>query len=326
MPIIVSIENRERNSVVVELVSFEFANHVVQAVGNTLCTSQSFLADIVVIVVELLNLILKFLFILFSLSQFFFYFLVLSSQSIEMLFGEESALSNEFLVSRGNTKVEQVAKSSQHIGVVETNAFLPESRSIGNDIALNFEEEGAALANSVAETKTSVELNTGIVHTTGIVVAKSKTTTGEYIQVATAFRIPVVEGVVQRKDKLACNSTVSIHCYCGVRDTPVGFSFLVLMKSLIALSEPCGMVIAETDIGSTVDFFLKNDTGTSIESTAPERFLYAIEEFHIGLIVEGDSRTYAPIAPESVLRILRNLVLGKGTACKNQHAEQYREF
>ena len=86
MPIIVSIENRERNSVVVELVGFEFANHVVQAVGNTLCTSQSFLADIVVIVVELLNLILKFLFILFSLSQFFFYLLVLSSQSIEMLF------------------------------------------------------------------------------------------------------------------------------------------------------------------------------------------------------------------------------------------------
>ena len=52
MPIIVSIENRERNSVVVELVGFEFANHVVQAVGNTLCTSQSFLADIVVIVCD----------------------------------------------------------------------------------------------------------------------------------------------------------------------------------------------------------------------------------------------------------------------------------
>jgi hypothetical protein len=86
------------------------------------------------------------------------------------------------------------------------------------------------------------------------------------------------------------------------------------------------VVVAETQIGTTVNLFLKHDTGTGIESTAPERLFYAIKSVHVGLIVEGDSRTYAPIAPESVLRILRNLVLGKGTACKNQHAEQYREF
>ena len=70
-----------------------------------------------------------------------------------MFLGQEGTLGDEILVGGSYTKVEQVAKSSQHVGVMETDTFLPESRSVSNDVTLNFEEKGAALANSVTETK-----------------------------------------------------------------------------------------------------------------------------------------------------------------------------
>ena len=210
--------------------------------------------------------------------------------------------------------------------MVETSTFSPECRGIGDNITFNFEEEGAALTDSVAEAETGIQLDTVAIHTTTIVVAGSDTTTGKNIEVATALGVPVMEGVIQRKEEFSGDGTMSVHRDGGIGNTPTHFSSLILMRAFVALTEPSGVVVAETQIGTTVNLFLKHDTGTGIESTAPEGLVYAIEKVYVGLIVEGDSRTYAPIAPESVLRILRNLVLGKGTACKNQHAEQYREF
>ena len=60
----------------------------------------------------------------------------------------------------------------------------------------------ASVANSVAEAKTAINLNAGIVHTTGIVVRESETATSEKIEVAAGLGFPVVEGIVQRNNKL----------------------------------------------------------------------------------------------------------------------------
>ena len=207
---------------------------------------------------------------------------------------------------------------------MESNLFFPEHGGISNNIAFNFEEEGAALADSVAEAKTTVELDTVTVHATGIVIAGGNTAATENVEIPTALRIPVVERVVQRQKEFTGDGTVSVHGD-GVIGNAVtsSSSGLVLVRSFVAAGEPSGVVVAEAKISTTVNFLLEDDTGTGIESTAPERLFDTIELFYIGLVIKRDSGTDTPIAPETILRILRNLFLGEDTACKSEHAEQH---
>ena len=211
VPIIVSIENRERNSVVVKLVGLQFVENTIQAVGNALSASQSFLSDFVVFVAKILNLISEFLLIVFCVFKFFLDLVVFVGESIESLFGDECTLGNQLLVGSGDAKVEDVTNGSKEIGVVESSLFVPETRSISDDVSFYFCKEEMAIAHSVAETETSVELATNFIHTASFVVAESQTGTAKEVDVGTTFGVPVMETVVQRQQEINSKSTVLIH-------------------------------------------------------------------------------------------------------------------
>ena len=94
---------------------------------------------------------------------------------------------------------------------METSLFVPETRSISDDVSFYFCKEEMAIAHSVAETETSVELATNFIHTASFVVAESQTGTAKEVDVGTTFGVPVMETVVQRQQEINSKSTVLIH-------------------------------------------------------------------------------------------------------------------
>ena len=161
--------------------------------------------------IEIINLSTEFLLVVLSNSNIFLQSFVLVLEGIEFLFGEKSALGDQFLISGGHTEVEDVANSGEEVRVVVTNTFSPESGSISDNVSLNFDEEIASVRHSVAETKTSIQLAAGTVHSTSLIAAESNTSTTEHIQVTTTLGIPVVEAVVQRQQKLSGNGAMLVH-------------------------------------------------------------------------------------------------------------------
>ena len=328
VPIIVSIEDGEGESVVVELVGFEFVEDVVQAVGDALSTDKFILVDVVCLGSEFLDLVFKFLLVILCLGKFVFHSLVLSSESVEVLLGEECALCDELSVGRGDAKVEEVTNGGQEVGVVNANAFFPESGGIADNIAFKFEIEQVVVADTVAGTDTGVELDTSVIHGASLVDAPSQSTTSENVDGETTVGIPVVERVVQREHVVGGDCEVSVHGDSRVGNAPVGDPRIGLSLFIVAFVgiEHTGPVAADAEESATVDFFLEGNSRAKVQSATPERTFNVVELLHIGLVHQGDVRTDTPIAPETILRILGNLLLSKGTACKSYHAEQYREF
>ena len=69
------------------------------------------MVNIVGLGTEFFDLISEFLLVVLGLGEFVLHSFVFSGESVKVFFGEEGTLSNEFLVSSGNTKIEQVTKS-----------------------------------------------------------------------------------------------------------------------------------------------------------------------------------------------------------------------
>ena len=127
-PYIVGVENRERNSIVVQLIVLQLIEDAVEAVGNALSTSKFFFATLVVLVLELFNLTFKFFLVVFCVSNFFLQSIVFFFESIEGLFGYESALSDELFISSGNTEVVDVTNRCEEVGVVPDRGLVQEER------------------------------------------------------------------------------------------------------------------------------------------------------------------------------------------------------
>ena len=259
MPIIVSIEHGEGDCVVVQLVSFQFVKDVVQAIGNALCTSKFFFVHIVDLSVELFDLSVEFLLVVLSLSQFFFHSLVLSSEGIEVLLGEEGALSDEFSVSSGDTEVVEDTDSSNPVCVVERNLSLPGIGDVGDNVEFGFGKEMPILAQANFQTSTNLQLRTHIVISTCIVEGHGETSTAEQIPGSGTIGFPAVEGVEGMPNQVHCCCPVVIHSdfriHIGIVSTRNGF--VGIFQTTKHVTEHTGCGNTDSCIGATVNLFLE---------------------------------------------------------------------
>ena len=150
---------------------------------------------------------------------------------------------------------------------MESNVFFPEHGGISNDIAFNFEEEGAAFADSVAEAKTTVELDTVTVHAAGIVIAGGNTAATENVVLG--------------------------------RLTPEELEPLTRQASV-------GLVMLE-DIGLSYHFALPNRIGDFVAAGVPmvvsnlPEMAAAVRRFGVGVVMRGAGARYLAEAVKGVL-------------------------
>lgn len=128
-----------------------------------------------------------------------------------------------------------------------------------------------------------------------------------------------------REDILSGEGGVLVHVDLIADDGIAVLCGVHFSNAAVAISEG-GVVVTQTDIHATIDLFLEDDTEASVEARAPTETIVTVHGVHIGLEVEGTGDTDTPIAPKTILRILGNLGLSKGTACKCEKAEQCSDF
>jgi len=308
------VKDRERQSVEIVLVALIAFDDLAQAVGGTVVGLDDLVAVGVVVLVgfELVDAVDELSLAGLSVAEVVTQTVDFVAHLVEVLLGQQSALSNQVEVGLGRTKVVHPTES-YHTGVVVP--LVDGVGDVGGDVVNDFDED-ARMFQLVAPAETSLHVHADETKF-NVVAAERSANASEQVEVTSAV------GVVALAQALEAHLEV---------DT--GFAIAVVTLDTVAVVGSNGKGISpfvietggltnEAHRPNGAQFFLEEQVSTDVATITP------IENSTVLILPAIDNGTTdRPVAPEAEVRILELVVLllGVSIASKNHHACKHSNF